>query len=30
RKTNVKRYVENNIRAKYKFTGTPVFLKFKY
>ncbi len=30
RKTNVKRYVENNIRAKYKFIGTPVFLKFKY
>jgi GTP-binding protein len=30
RKANIVRYVENNIRKNFGFTGTPIFLKFKY
>jgi len=30
RKTNIKRFVENSIRHRFGFTGTPLFLKFKY
>lgn len=30
RKVNIRRYVENNIREEFDFTGAPIFLKFKY
>jgi GTP-binding protein len=30
RKTNIKRFVENSIRDNFGFTGTPIFIKFKY
>jgi len=30
RKTNIKRFIENTIRDSFDFTGTPIFLKFKY
>jgi GTP-binding protein len=30
RKTNIRRYIENNIREEFDFTGAPIFLKFKY
>lgn len=30
RKNNIKRYIEYNLREKFGFKGTPVFLKFKY
>jgi GTP-binding protein len=30
KRINIKRYVENNIREKFGFKGTPVFFKFKY
>jgi len=30
KRVNVKRYIENNIREKFGFTGTPMYFKFKY
>ncbi len=30
RKVNIRRYIENNIREEFGFTGAPIFLKFKY
>ena len=30
RKVNIRRYIENNIREEFDFTGAPIFLKFKY
>ncbi|MBN1299018.1 MAG: ribosome biogenesis GTPase Der [Actinobacteria bacterium] len=30
KKTNIKRFIENNIRDKFGFTGTPLFFKFKH
>jgi GTPase len=30
RRINITRYVENNIREKFGFTGTPIYIKFKY
>ncbi|HEY4696153.1 MAG TPA: hypothetical protein VIH13_04620, partial [Candidatus Hydromicrobium sp.] len=30
RKVNLRRYIENNIRDKFGFMGTPIYLKFKY
>ena len=30
RKINIRKYVENNIREEFGFTGAPIFLKFKY
>ncbi len=30
RKANIIRYIENNIRDKFGFKGTPIFFKFKY
>ena len=30
RRVNTTRYIENNIREKFGFTGTPIFFKFKY
>lgn len=30
RRVNVKKYIENNIREKFGFKGTPLFFKFKY
>ena len=30
RKTNIRRFIENNIREEFDFTGAPIFLKFKY
>ncbi|MEA2016582.1 MAG: ribosome biogenesis GTPase Der [Actinomycetota bacterium] len=30
RRVNLKRYIENNIRDKFGFEGTPIFFKFKY
>jgi GTP-binding protein len=30
KKVNIRRYVENNIRKEFDFTGAPIFLKFKY
>lgn len=30
RKTNISRYIENNIRKNFGFIGTPIYLKFKY
>jgi GTP-binding protein len=30
RRKNIKKYIENNIREKFGFKGTPLFFKFKY
>jgi GTPase len=30
KKTNIKRFIENNIREKFGFIGTPLFFKYKY
>jgi GTPase len=30
KKSNIKRYIESNLREKFGFKGTPIFLKFKY
>jgi len=30
KKTNIIRFIENNIRKNFGFTGTPIFFKFKY
>lgn len=30
KRTNIKKYIENNIREKFGFKGTPFFFKFKY
>ncbi len=30
KKSNIKRYIEYNLREKFGFKGTPIFLKFKY
>ncbi len=30
RSVNLRRYIENNIRKKFGFTGTPIYFKFKY
>jgi len=30
RRVNIKRYIENNIREKFGFMGTPLYFKFKY
>jgi len=30
RRSNIKKYIENNIREKFGFIGTPIYLKFKY
>ena len=30
KKTNIRRFIENNIREEFDFTGAPIFLKFKY
>ena len=30
RRVNIKRYIENNIREKFGFKGTPIYFKFKY
>ena len=30
KKTNIIRFIENNIRKNFCFTGTPIFFKFKY
>ena len=30
KKSNIKRYIEYNIREKFGFKGTPIFLKFKF
>jgi len=30
RKANIIRYIENNIRDKFGFKGTPISFKFKY
>ena len=30
KKTNIIRFIENNIRKNFGFTGTPIFIKFKY
>ena len=29
-KTNITRYIENNIRKEFGFIGTPIFFKFKF
>ncbi len=29
-RVNLKKYIENNIREKFGFKGTPIYLKFKY
>ena len=30
KKTSIKRYIENNIRENFGFTGTPLFFKYRY
>ncbi len=30
RRVNIRRYIENNIREKFGFMGTPLYFKFKY
>ncbi|MBU4314012.1 MAG: hypothetical protein KJ821_04380, partial [Actinobacteria bacterium] len=30
RKVNLRKYIENNIREKFGFMGTPIYLKFKH
>jgi len=30
KKSNIKRYIESNLREKFGFKGTPIFLKFKF
>jgi predicted GTPase len=30
KRVNIKKYIENNIREKFGFNGTPINFKFKY
>jgi len=30
KRVNIKKYIENNIREKFGFKGSPIYFKFKY